>query len=72
MKATTILLLAVACVAMVSGQGPQPDPVKQTTPFATTVSFVSNIMRGAIQGYKKGMYKDANYKVTELCFGTNT
>ena len=29
-------------------------------------------MRGLIQGYKKGMYKDANNKVTDLCFGTDT
>lgn len=72
MKATTLILLAVACVALVSGQG-QPDPVMQTaTTFAGTVGFVSSIMRGLIQGYKKGMYRDQNYKVTELCFGVET
>ena len=72
MKATA-LLMAVACVALVSGQS-QPEPLKQTAPVsvATQVAFSSSILRGFIQGYRKGMYRDANYKVTDFCFDSET
>lgn len=42
------------------------------TKFTQSVSFVSSLARGFIQGYKKGMYREANYKVSEQCFGTDT
>lgn len=75
---STILFAMTACAALVSGAANNGNMVPtlfqttDTTAFAKSVSFVSSTLRGFISGYKKGMYKDSNYKVTDACFGKET
>jgi len=36
------------------------------------VRYVSALARGFIQGYRRGMYKDNNYRVSNNCFDKKT
>ncbi len=68
MKAAANLVIIAGCLALASSQGvPQ-----QSNSFATSVAYVSAGARGFIQGYRQGMYKDTNYKVSDACFGAET
>ena len=40
--------------------------------WGTEVRYVSALARGFIQGYRRGMYKDNNYRVSNNCFDKTT
>ena len=69
MKAVTNLVILAGCLTLASTQG---VPQQANPSFATSVAYVSAGARGFIQGYRQGMYKDTNYKVTDACFGAET
>lgn len=43
-----------------------------TVSWAPQVKYLSSLARGFIQGYRRGMYKDNNYRVSANCFDRNT
>lgn len=43
-----------------------------TTSWAPQVRYLSALARGFIQGYRRGMYKDNNYRVANNCFDQST
>ena len=43
-----------------------------TTSWAPQVRYLSSLARGFIQGYRRGMYKDNNYRVSNNCFDQST
>jgi hypothetical protein len=43
-----------------------------TVSWAPQVKYLSSLARGFIQGYRRGMYKDNNYRVSASCFDRNT
>jgi len=76
MKAA-LLLATIASVAITAQAANEINPLMQqtdnsTVAFAQSVKFVSGMARGFIAGYKKGMYKDSNYRVRNDCFGKET
>ena len=76
-------LLCVAAVAQMSygrisdyttQNGMNTALVQQTnvTALANTIRFFSYSARGLISGYRRGMYKDVNYKIDAECFDAKT
>jgi hypothetical protein len=51
-----------------NGTGPIPKPLT----WAPQVKYFSALARGFIQGYRRGMYKDNNYRVANNCFDKTT
>ena len=45
---------------------------KNKTASAQEVRYLSSLLRGFIQGYRRGMYKESNYKVAKECFDDTT
>ncbi len=43
-----------------------------TTSWAPQVRYLSSLARGFIQGYRRGMYKDNNYRISNNCFDQST
>lgn len=50
----------------------QQYPTNATKGMIQTTRFVSGCARGFISGYKRGMYKDNNYRLSAQCFGSET
>lgn len=40
--------------------------------WAPQVRYFSALARGFIQGFRRGMYKDNNYRVSNMCFDKTT
>ena len=51
-----------------NGTGPIPKPLT----WGPQVKYFSALARGFIQGYRRGMYKDNNYRVAYNCFDKTT
>ena len=51
-----------------NGTGPIPKPLT----WGPQVKYFSALARGFIQGYRRGMYKDNNYRVANNCFDKTT
>ena len=53
-----------------NGTNPTPKPMPAT--WGPQVRYFSSLARGFIQGYRRGMYKDNNYRVSNNCFDKTT
>jgi len=49
-----------------NGTNPTPKPMPST--WGPQVRYFSSLARGFIQGYRRGMYKDNNYRVAYNCY----
>jgi hypothetical protein len=53
-----------------NGTNPTPKPMPAT--WGPQVRYFSSLARGFIQGYRRGMYKDNNYRVANNCYDKQT
>ncbi len=53
-----------------NGTNPTPKPMPAT--WGPQVRYFSSLARGFIQGYRRGMYKDNNYRVAYNCYDQQT
>lgn len=55
-----------------ANNGTRPNATANATAIAEEVRYTSAMMRGFIQGYRRGMYKENAYKVAPECFDKPT
>jgi hypothetical protein len=51
-----------------ANNGTRPNATANATEIAEEVRYTSALLRGFIQGYRRGMYKENSYKVAPECF----
>ena len=74
MKGTSAFLMVMAGIVMTASgaEVSQVSPQKVEPAFHKSIKYTAVALRGALQGYKKGMYKMTNYKVSADCLGNST
>lgn len=68
----TLALLAIGANAAIETDTPNNLILGDAATITSEVAYVSSAARGSIQGYMKGMYKNANYKIRDECLSGET